>query len=415
MSDFLQAVQERVVIYDGAMGTNIQFRNPSVDDFWGKEGCNEILVLSRPDIIKDIHAAFYKVGCDVVETDTFGATRVVLAEYDLQDKVHEINFAAAKLAREVANSFNGRRRFVAGSMGPTTKLPSLGHISFDDMAASYTEQAVALIEGGVDVLLLETCQDILQAKAGLVGIFDALKKTGKNVPVQVQVTLEATGTMLLGTEIGAALTTLEMFDVAAIGLNCATGPKEMNDAVRHLGANSPKHVSVLPNAGLPQNQGGRAVYLLQPQELADYHKQFITEYGVRIVGGCCGTTPEHLKAVADTCANLEPARRDVKVTAAAASAYSMVPLDLDPKPLIVAEEMNTTTRVEHFKNMVRTQDYDAHPHAGQEAGERRLAHARPVLRHRGRGREGLHQQHSGKDRNSRAGADYRRFDRGRRS
>ncbi len=326
---------------------------------WGKEGCNELLVLSRPDIIKDIHAAFFRVGSDVVETDTFGATRVVLAEYDLQDKVHEINFAAAKLAREVAASFNGRKRFVAGSMGPTTKLPSLGHISFDDMAASYTEQAVALIEGGVDVLLLETCQDILQAKAGLVGIFDALKKTGKNVPVQVQVTLEATGTMLLGTEIGAALTTLEMFDVAAIGLNCATGPKEMNDAVRHLGANSPKHVSVLPNAGLPQNQGGHAVYLLQPQELADYHKQFITEYGVRIVGGCCGTTPEHLKAVAETCANLEPAKREVKVAGAAASAYSMVPLDLDPKPLIVAEEMNTTTRVEHFKNMVRTQNYDA--------------------------------------------------------
>ena len=253
MSDFLKAVQERVVIFDGAMGTSIQARNPSVDDYWGKEGCNELLVLSRPDIIKDIHAAFYSVGCDVVETDTFGATRVVLAEYDLQDKVHEINLAAAKLAREVAVSFssNGRQRFVAGSIGPTTKLPSLGHISFDDMAASYTEQAVALIEGGVDVLLLETCQDILQAKAGLVGLFDALKKTGKNVPVQVQVTLEATGTMLLGTEIGAALTTLEMFDVAAIGLNCATGPKEMNDAVRYLGANSPKHVSVLPNAGLP--------------------------------------------------------------------------------------------------------------------------------------------------------------------
>ena len=358
MSDFLQAVQERVVIYDGAMGTSIQTRNPSVDDYWGKEGCNELLVLSRPDIIKDIHAAFFTVGSDVVETDTFGATRVVLAEYDLQDKVHEINFAAAKLAREVADSFNGRKRFVAGSIGPTTKLPSLGHISFDNMAAAYTEQAVALIEGGVDVLLLETCQDILQAKAGLVGLFDALKKTGKKVPVQVQVTLEATGTMLLGTEIGAALTTLEMFDVAAIGLNCATGPKEMNDAVRYLGANSPKHVSVLPNAGLPQNQGGHAVYLLQPQELADYHKQFITEYGVRIVGGCCGTTPEHLKAVADTCANLEPATREVKVAGAAASAYSMIPLDLDPKPLIVAEEMNTTTRVEHFKNMVRTQDYD---------------------------------------------------------
>ena len=158
--------------------------------------------------------------------------------------------------------------------------------------------------------------------------------------------------------------------------------------------------------GLPQNVGGRAVYALQPQELADYHKQFITEYGVRIVGGCCGTTPEHLKAVVDTCANLEPAQRDVKIIAAAASAYSMVPLDLDPKPLIVAEEMNTTTRVEHFKNMVRAQDYDAHPHAGQEAGERRLAHARPVLRHRGRGREGLHQHHPGEDRHARARADH---------
>jgi len=360
MSNYLKAVQERVVIYDGAMGTSVQARNLPLDDFWGKDGYNDILVLSRPDVVKDIHAAYFNAGADVVETNTFSSTRIVMAEYDMADRVHEVNVAAAKLAREVASSFSSvaRPRFVAGSMGPTTKLPSLGHISLDDMAAAYTEQAVALIEGGVDVLLLETCQDILQAKAGLVGIFDALKKTGKNVPVQVQVTLEATGTMLLGTEIGAALTTLEMFDVAVIGMNCATGPKEMNDGVRYLGANSPRPVSVLPNAGLPQNVGGHAVYALQPQELADYHKQFITEYGVRIVGGCCGTTYEHIKAVADTCANLEPAKRNVKPVAAAASAYSMVPLDLDPKPLIVAEEMNTTTRVEHFKNMVRAQDYD---------------------------------------------------------
>ena len=340
MSDYLKAVQERVVIFDGAMGTCVQSYNLPLDDFWGKDGYNDILVLSRPDVVKEIHAAYFNVGADVVETNTFSSTRIVMAEYDMQDQVHEVNLAAAKLAREVASSFssNRRKRFVAGSMGPTTKLPSLGHIGFDAMAAAYTEQAVALIEGGVDVLLLETCQDILQAKAGLVGIFDALKKTGKNVPVQVQVTLEATGLMLLGTEIGAALTTLEMFDVAVIGMNCATGPKEMNDGVRYLGANSPRPVSVLPNAGLPQNVGGRAVYALQPQELADYHKQFITEYGVRIVGGCCGTTYEHIKAVVATCANLEPAKRDVKVTAAAASAYSMVPLDLDPKPLVVAEE-----------------------------------------------------------------------------
>ena len=360
MSDFLQSVRERVVIYDGAMGTNIQYRNPSVDDFWGKEGCNEILVLSRPDIIRDIHESFLRVGCDVLETDTFGATRVVLGEYDLQDKVAEINIAAAKIAREVAQQFStkDKPRFVAGSIGPTTKLPSLGHIKFDDMAATYAEQAIALIEGGVDVLLVETCQDLLQAKAALVGVFEAMQKTGKRLPVTVQITLEATGTMLLGTEIGAAVTALEPFDVDVIGLNCATGPVEMNDAVRYLGANSTKHVSVLPNAGLPQNEGGRAVYKLKPEELATYHKHFVQDYGVRIVGGCCGTTPEHLKAVVDAVSGVEPAKREVKPIAAASSAYTMVPLDLDPKPLVVAEEMNTTTRVEHFRNLVRGKKYD---------------------------------------------------------
>src|SRR5256884_803339 len=360
MADFLQAVLERVVIYDGAMGTNIQFRNPSVDDFWGKEGCNELLALSRPDIIKDIHTSFFAVGCDVVETNTFGATRVVLAEYDLQDKVAELNIAAAKIAKEVAQQFSTKDqpRFVAGSIGPTTKLPSLGHIRFDDMVAGYFEQASALIEGGVDVLLIETSQDLLQAKAAVVGVFEAMQKAGKRIPVTVQVTLEATGTMLLGTEIGAALTALEPFDVDIIGLNCATGPIEMNDAVRFLGANSSKHVSVLPNAGLPHNEGGRAVYKLKPEELAQYHKHFVADYGVRIVGGCCGTTPNHLKAVVDAVSGVEPAKREVKPVGAASSAYTSVPLDLEPKPLIVAEEMNTTTRVEHFRNLVRGKKYD---------------------------------------------------------
>jgi 5-methyltetrahydrofolate--homocysteine methyltransferase len=360
MADFLQSVRERVMIYDGAMGTNIQFRNPSVDDFWGKEGCNELLVLSRPDIIKDIHGAFFGVGCDVVETNTFGATRVVLAEYELQEKTAELNIAAAKIAREVAQQFStkDRPRFVAGSMGPTTKLPSLGHITFDNMAAAYEEQAGALIEGGVDVLLVETCQDLLQAKAALAGVFDAMQKAGKRLPVTVQVTLEATGTMLLGTEIGAALTALEPFDVDVIGLNCATGPVEMNDAVRFLGANSTKQVSVLPNAGLPQNEGGRAVYRLKPAELAQFHKHFVQDYGVRIVGGCCGTTPEHLKAVVEAVSGVEPAKREVKPVAAVSSAYTSVPLDLEPKPLIVAEEMNTTTRVEHFRNLVQNKKYD---------------------------------------------------------
>src|SRR4051812_47429321 len=360
MSDFLKAVAERVVVYDGAMGTNIQVRQPSVDDYWGKEGCNELLVLSRPDIIRDIHASFFAVGCDVVETNTFGATSVVLAEYQLESKVAEINLAAVKLAREAAQEFStkAKPRFVAGSIGPTTKLPSLGHITFDAMVASYMEQMTALIEGGVDILLIETSQDLLQTKAALVAAFASMKHTGKQLPVQVQVTLEATGTMLLGTEIGAALTALEPYDVAAIGLNCATGPREMNDAVRYLSHNSPRHVSVLPNAGLPQNVGGKAVYGLSPAELAEFHTRFVGEYGARIVGGCCGTGPEHLKAVVDAVSGLKVAKREVTLTAAASSAYSMVPLDLDPKPLIVAEEMNTTTRVEGFRNLVRAKKYD---------------------------------------------------------
>ncbi len=360
MSDFLKTLRERVIVYDGAMGTSVQVRQPSVEDFWGNEGCNEILVLIRPDLIRDIHASFLRVGCDVVETDTFGATRTVLAEYGLQDRTSEINQAAARLAKDVANQFSTpeRPRFVAGSIGPTTKLPSLGHIGFDDMAAAFEEQVLALIEGGVDILLVETCQDLLQAKAALAGLSDAMKKAGKQLPVQMQITLEANGTMLLGTEIGAAHAALEPYDIDILGLNCATGPVEMNDAVRYLGLNSTKHVSVLPNAGLPQNEGGHADYKLTPQELADYHRHFVADYGVRIVGGCCGTTPEHLKAVVDLVSGLEPAKREVNPAGAVSSAYTSVPLDLEPKPLIVAEELNTTTRVEHFRNLVRAQKYD---------------------------------------------------------
>src|SRR6266404_6091994 len=215
MADFLQTVGERVVIYDGAMGTNIQTRNPTLDDYWGKENCSEVLVLSRPDIIRDIHADFFKVGCDVVETNTFGATRIVLGEFGLQDRTAEINIAAVKLAKEVAQQFStaGRPRFVAGSIGPTTKLPSLAHISFDQMLEAYVEQALALIEGGVDVLLIETCQDLLQAKIGAIAALEAMQKAGKRLPLQVQVTLQESGTMLLGTEIGAALTALELLDI----------------------------------------------------------------------------------------------------------------------------------------------------------------------------------------------------------
>ena len=225
-------------------------------------------------------------------------------------------------------------------------------------SAVFEEQALALIEGGVDILLIETVQDLLQAKIATIGAIDAMKKAGKRLPLQVQVTLQESGTMLLGTEIGAALTALEPFDIDIIGLNCATGPAEMNDAVRFLGLNCTKHISILPNAGLPQNEGGHAVYKLTPAELAKYHKHFVEDYGVRIVGGCCGTTPEHLKAVIDAVSGIEPAKREVRPVAAASSAYTSVPLDLDPKPLIVAEEMNTTTRVEHFRNLVRGKKYD---------------------------------------------------------
>src|SRR3954471_12212003 len=360
MSQFLNLLRERVIVYDGAMGTSIQERHLSLDDYWGNEGCSEILVLSKPDVIRQIHADYLAVGADIVETNTFGATNIVLGEYNLQDKVREINTAAAKLAREAADQFctKDKPRFVAGSVGPTTKLPSLGHIGFDAMVVSYVEQMVALIEAGVDVLLIETSQDLLQTKIAIAAAYDSMKVTGKKVPLQVQVTLEATGTMLLGTEIGAALTALETYDINILGMNCATGPKEMNDAVRYLGHNSTKYLSVLPNAGLPQNVGGRAVYALTPDELADYHKRFITEYGVNIVGGCCGTTPTHIKAVVDAVSKLHPHKREAQPVGAAASAYTSVPLELDGQPVVVAEEMNTTTQKKEFRDLVKAGKYD---------------------------------------------------------
>ncbi len=360
MNDFLQTVKERVVVYDGAMGTSIHKHNPSLDDYWGQENCNEILVLSRPDIIRDIHASFLNVGCDVIETDTFNGMGAVLGEFGFADRVAEINLAAARLAKEVAGQFStkDKLRFVAGSMGPTTKLPSLAHITFEQMHATYLEQALALIEGGVDVLLIETCQDLLQAKIATIAALAAMRQAQKRLPLQVQVTLQETGVMLLGTEIGAVHTALEPLDIDILGLNCATGPDLMNDAVRYLGLNAAKVISVLPNAGLPHNEGGHPVYKLTPAELAEYHKHFVQDYGVRIVGGCCGTTPAHLKAVVDAVSGVEPAKREVKRVGAASSAYTSIPLDLEPKPLIVAEEMNTTTRVEHFRNLVRGKKYD---------------------------------------------------------
>ena len=260
---------------------------------------------------REIHASYLEVGADVIETDSFGGSSLVLAEFGIAHRARELNIAAARLAKDVARQYSTteKPRFVAGSMGPTTKLPSLGHIGYDAMLASYVEQAEALIEGGVDILLIETSQDLLQLKIALAACSDAMKNTGVTLPIQAQITMEATGTMLLGCEIGAALAVLECFRPDMVGLNCATGPAEMNDAVRFLCQNSTLPISVLPNAGLPQNVGGRAVYKLTPAELADHHRRFVTEYGVQVVGGCCGTTPEHLKAVVEAVTRVDPHRR----------------------------------------------------------------------------------------------------------
>jgi 5-methyltetrahydrofolate--homocysteine methyltransferase len=361
MADFLELLKERVMVYDGAMGTSIQNYNLTVDrDYEGLENCSEILVVSRPDVIREIHASYLAAGADVIETDSFGASSLVLSEFGIPERARELNIVAAKLAKQVAKEFStpDKPRFVAGSIGPTTKLPSLGHISYDAMAATYREQMEALIEGGCDILLIETCQDLLQAKIALAAAADSMKALGVTIPVQVQVTLEATGTMLLGSEIGAALAVLECFRPDIIGLNCATGPKEMNDAVRFLCQNATMPVSVLPNAGLPHNEGGRAVYKLQPKELAEHHRRFVTEYGVQVVGGCCGTTPEHIRAVAEAMRGLQPLKRNNAPQSIVASAFSTVTLEQDGQPAIVAEEMNTTTRQPHFRDMVRNGDYD---------------------------------------------------------
>lgn len=360
MAGFLDILKERVAVYDGAMGTSIQKVSPTFDDYWGKEGCNELLTLSRPDIIRDIHASYFEAGADVVETNSFGSSRIVLAEYEIGDQTRELNIAAARLAREVADQFStpSRPRFVAGSIGPTTKLPSLGHIGYDAMAETFREQIEALIEGGVDILLIETSQDLLQAKIALAACHDSMRKLGRELPIQMQITLEATGTMLLGSEIGAALAALEPFNASILGMNCATGPKEMNDNVRFLCQNALAPISVLPNAGLPQNVGGHAHYNLTPSELADYHKRFVEEYGVQVVGGCCGTGPDHIRAVAEAVARVTPAKRANKPVSVASSAFISVPLEVDGQPVVVAEEMNTTTRAAHFRDMVKSGDMD---------------------------------------------------------
>jgi 5-methyltetrahydrofolate--homocysteine methyltransferase len=328
MKTFSDLLARKIVVFDGAMGTSIQSVNPSQDDFGGERlaGCNEHLVLSRPEIVRNVHREFLQAGADVIETDTFGATSVVLAEYGLENSVHEINVAAARLAKEVAEEFStaDRPRFVAGSMGPTTKLPTLGHIGFDALEESFFGQVRGLVEGGVDLLIIETCQDPLQAKAALAAVARFHSGSGRRLPVIVSVTVEQNGTMLLGTEIAAALTTLEPFGPDMIGMNCATGPKEMSESIRYLCHNSPVPVFVMPNAGIPENVGGHAHYHLSPDEMVRYMRHFVTDLGVAAVGGCCGTTVDHIRALSEAVGSLAPSKRSWSFTPGCSSLYQHV-------------------------------------------------------------------------------------------
>lgn len=366
-ADFDRLLQERILIFDGATGTNLQLHNPTVDDYAGLEGCTEILLDTRPKWIEDLHASFFEVGCQVVETDSFGANRIVLAEYGIAERAYELNVKAARLAKKVANQFSApdHPRFVAGSMGPGTKLPSLGHASFDALRRNYAEQASGLIDGGADILLIETCQDILQTKAAVVGSLDALAKAKTDLPIMAQVTVETTGTLLLGTEMAAAITTLEPYAIASLGLNCATGPQEMSEHVRTLSQQWPRFISVLPNAGLPENDGGRAVYKLTPEELASHLKDFVTRFGVNIVGGCCGTTPAHLAKVVESVRNLSPLARRPEHVAACSSLYIQVPFRQEPKPLIIGERTNANGS-KKFRDWLAKEDYDALTEMGKE-------------------------------------------------
>lgn len=289
-----EALASRVVVADGAMGTMLQAQDPSMEDFQQLEGCNEILNVTRPDIVRSVHEEYFAVGVDCVETNTFGANFAALAEYDIPERVFELSESGARIAREVADEFTvstGQQRYVLGSMGPGTKLPTLGHAPYVTLRDAYQQNAEGMIAGGADALLVETTQDLLQTKAAILGARRALKATGSDLPVICSVTVETTGTMLLGSEIGAALTALEPLGIDMIGLNCATGPAEMSEHLRYLARHSRVPIACMPNAGLPVLGKDGAHYPLTAEELADAQETFVGEYGLSLVGGCCGTTP----------------------------------------------------------------------------------------------------------------------------
>jgi 5-methyltetrahydrofolate--homocysteine methyltransferase len=369
MNTFLEILREKIIVFDGATGTHLQGQNLTADDFGGERfaGCNEYLVISKPSAVENVHRDYLDAGCDVIETNSFGGAGIVLAEYGLQDRVYELNFKAAQIAKRLAQDYsnNGHRRFVAGSLGPTTKLPSLGHISFKEMAASFHEQAKGLIEGGADLLCVETCQDVLQAKSALYGIFEYFEQVHRRVPVIVSVTIESMGTMLLGTEISAALVSLEPYDIDVIGINCATGPKEMSEHVRTLVESSPKPVFVMPNAGMPENVDGHAHYHLSPEEMEQYLSHFVKDLGVSVVGGCCGTTPNHIRQVVQAIGTLAPKKRKYEFIPGASSLYQSAPFRVDNPPTLIGERTNANGS-KLFRDLLAKEEWEALVAMGRE-------------------------------------------------
>lgn len=338
-----EALATRVVVADGAMGTMLQAQDPTMEDFENLEGCNEILNLTRPDIVRSVHEEYFAVGVDCVETNTFGANHAALAEYDIAERVFELSESGARIAREVADEFTastGQQRWVLGSMGPGTKLPTLGHAPYTLLRDAYQRNAEGMIVGGADALLVETTQDLLQTKASVIGARKALDTLGVDLPLIVSVTVETTGTMLLGSEIGAALTALEPLGIDMIGLNCATGPAEMSEHLRYLARHSRIPLSCMPNAGLPVLGKNGAHYPLTAPELADAQETFVREYGLSLIGGCCGTTPEHLRQVVERVRDMTPAVRDPRPEPGAASLYQTVPFRQDTAYMAIGERTN---------------------------------------------------------------------------
>ncbi|MFE2475489.1 methionine synthase [Streptomyces sp. NPDC059389] len=338
-----EALATRVVVADGAMGTMLQAQDPSMEDFQQLEGCNEVLNVTRPDIVRSVHDAYFAVGVDCVETNTFGANFAALAEYDIPERNFELSESGARIAREVADEYTaqtGRQRWVLGSMGPGTKLPTLGHIDYATIRDAYQVNAEGLISGGADALLVETTQDLLQTKSSIIGARRAMEALGVSVPLICSVTVETTGTMLLGSEIGAALTALEPLGIDMIGLNCATGPAEMSEHLRHLARNARIPLSCMPNAGLPVLGKNGAHYPLSAPELADAQETFVREYGLSLVGGCCGTTPEHLRQVVERVRGLSPAVREPRPEPGASSLYQTVPFRQDTAYMAIGERTN---------------------------------------------------------------------------